>query len=51
MRLTEEELLDALARMPFADTLELAVILGEALRAGGREEPLYAERSWRADTR
>ncbi len=30
MRLTEEELLDALARMPFADTLELAVILGEA---------------------
>ena len=30
MRLTEEELLDALARMPFVDTLELAVILGEA---------------------
>ena len=30
MRLTEEQLLDALARMPFVDTLELAVILGEA---------------------
>ncbi len=30
MRLTEEQLLNALARMPFADTLELAVILGEA---------------------
>ena len=30
MRLTEEQLLDALALMPFADTLELAVILGEA---------------------
>ncbi len=30
MRLTERQLLDALARMPFADTLELAVILGEA---------------------
>ena len=30
MRLTERQLLDALARMPFADTLALAVILGEA---------------------
>ena len=30
MRLTEQQLLAALARMPFADTLELAVILGEA---------------------
>ncbi len=30
MRLTERQLLDALARMPFVDTLELAVILGEA---------------------
>ena len=30
MRLTEQQLFDALARMPFADTLELAVILGEA---------------------
>lgn len=30
VRLTEEELLDALARMSFADTLELAGILGEA---------------------
>ena len=30
MRLTERQLLDALSRMPFADTLELAVILGEA---------------------
>ncbi|MYA49674.1 MAG: hypothetical protein F4045_00180 [Chloroflexi bacterium] len=30
MRFTEQELLDALARMPFVDTLELAVILGEA---------------------
>ena len=30
MRLTEEQLLDALARMPFADTLKLAVTLGEA---------------------
>ena len=30
MRLTDRQLLDALARMPFADTLELAVILGEA---------------------
>ncbi len=30
MRLTERQLLDALARMPFADTLEIAVTLGEA---------------------
>ena len=30
MRLTERQMLHALARMPFADTLELAVILGEA---------------------
>ncbi|GEM_PF-6747633 len=30
MRLTKQQLLAALARMPFADTLELAVILGEA---------------------
>ena len=30
MRLTEQQMLDALARMPFVDTLELAVILGEA---------------------
>ena len=30
MRLTEQQLLDVLARMPFVDTLELAVILGEA---------------------
>ncbi len=30
MRLTREELIDALSRMPFVDTLELAVILGEA---------------------
>ena len=30
MRLTERQLLDALASMPFVDTLELAVILGEA---------------------
>ena len=30
MRLTERQLLDALAQMPFVDMLELAVILGEA---------------------
>ena len=30
MRLTEQQLLAALARMSFADTLELAVIPGEA---------------------
>ncbi len=30
MRLMERQIYDALARMPFADTLELAVILGEA---------------------
>ena len=30
MRLTEGQLLDAVARIPFADTLELAVIVGEA---------------------
>lgn len=30
MRLTERQLLDALARMPSVDTLELAVILDEA---------------------
>ncbi len=30
MRLTERQLIDALARMPFINTLELAVILGEA---------------------
>lgn len=30
MRLTEGQLLHALARLPFADTLEFAVILGEA---------------------
>ena len=36
MRLTEEQLLDALARMPFVDTLELAVILGEAYATAHR---------------
>ena len=30
MRLAERQLFDALARMPFVDALELAVILGEA---------------------
>ena len=30
MRLTERQMLDALARMPFVDTLELAVVLREA---------------------
>lgn len=30
MRLTERQIYDALARMPFVDTLELAVTLGEA---------------------